>query len=183
MSTVATEPSQDKLRYPIGKFRFPDEVSQDDRTSWIAAIEILPTELRNVVEDLTDPQLDTAYREGGWTVRQLVHHLADSHINSYTRFRLALTEDRPVIKTYEETAWATLPDARTAAPELSLRLLGALHARWVLLLRSLKDEDWKRTFRHPDLGEIPLARTLGLYAWHGRHHTAHIANLRERMCW
>ena len=143
----------------------------------------MPSRLREIVKDLRDGQLDTAYRPGGWTARQVVHHLADSHTNSYCRFRLALTEDLPVIKAYDEARWAELSDAKQAPIELSLTLLDALHGRWVLLLESLTEEDFRRAFRHPEHGEMRLDWTLGLYAWHCRHHVAHIAGLREREGW
>jgi uncharacterized damage-inducible protein DinB len=183
MSTAAVDPALEQLRYPIGKFRVPEEITLRDLPPWINLIEELPADLRKTVEDLPDSQLDTPYRPGGWTVRQLVHHLADSHMNSYIRFRWALTEQNPAIKAYDEQAWAMLPDARTAPIEVSLMLLGALHARWALLLRAMGPEDWKRTFQHPVSGVFPLDRALALYAWHGRHHLAHITKLRERMGW
>lgn len=136
-----------------------------------------------MVAGLNDQQLDTPYRPGGWTVRQLAHHVPDSHLNSYVRFRLALTEDEPTIKPYYEDRWAELPDARTAPIHTSLALLGSLHERWVLLLRSMAPEQFARTFRHPELGLMTLDKNLALYAWHGQHHVAHIAGLRERMRW
>lgn len=171
------------LRYPVGKFRFPETVSREERSQFVEQIAEAPARLRSAVAGLGDSQLDTPYRPGGWTVRQVVHHVPDSHLNSYTRFRLALTEDEPTIKPYHEDRWAELPDARTAPVEVSLRLLECLHSRWVGLLRSLSDAQWKRTFRHPDLGLISLEQNAALYAWHGRHHVAHITNLRERMGW
>ncbi len=171
------------LRYPVGKFRFPETITREERSKFVEQIAEAPLRLRSAVTGLGDSQLDTPYRPGGWTVRQVVHHVPDSHLNSYTRFRLALTEDEPTIKPYHEDLWAELPDARTAPVEVSLRLLECLHSRWVGLLRSLSDEQWKRTFRHPDLGLISLEQNAALYAWHGRHHVAHIANLRERMGW
>ena len=171
------------LRYPVGKFRFPETVSEEDRRRFVAEIAETPLQLRAAVKGLTDPQLDTPYRPGGWTVRQVVHHVPDSHLNSYIRFRWALTEDEPAIKAYFEDRWAELPDARTAPVEVSLRLLECLHARWVGLLRSLDDAQWKRTFRHPDLGSVSLEKNAALYAWHGRHHVAHVTSLRERMGW
>ncbi len=172
------------LRYPIGSFTAPPSVAAGDRAGWLDDVGALPGRLRNAISELTDQQLDTPYRDGGWTVRQVVHHLADSHINSYTRFRLALTENEPAIKPYEEARWAALPDAVSAPPELSLTLLEALHARWVLLMRSFGEEEWLRTFRHPEHGRaMTLHETLALYAWHGRHHVAHIQRLRERMGW
>lgn len=171
------------LRYPVGKFTFPEAVSVDERGQYIAQIAETPSRLRTAVSGLSDPQLDTPYRPGGWTVRQVVHHVPDSHLNSYVRFRWALTEEEPTIKAYFEDRWAELPDARTAPVEVSLKLLECLHSRWVGLLRSLSEEQWKRTFRHPDLGLISLEKNAALYAWHGRHHVAHVLNLRERMGW
>src|SRR5580700_6886701 len=171
------------LRYPVGKFRFPKSVSVQDLNSFIDQMAATPARMRAAVAGLSDAQLDTPYRPGGWTVRQVVHHIPDSHINSYTRFRLALTEDEPVIKPYEEKRWADLSDARTLPVEVSLALLDSLHARWVPLLRSLSDADWKRSFRHPELGLVSLENNAALYAWHGRHHVAHITSLRERMGW
>ena len=142
-----------------------------------------PSKLREAVAGLTDAQLDTPYRPGGWTVRQVVHHLPDSHMTSYARFRLALTEDQPAIKGYYEDRWAELPDARTAPVELSLTLLEAVHKRWVLLLQSLTPEQMERTFRHSEMGLVPLHKNIALYAWHGRHHVAQITSLRQRMKW
>jgi hypothetical protein len=177
--------SQDeaKLRYPIGPFRYDPENAVQDRAKFIEQLEQAPTNLRAAVAGLSEAQLDTPYRPGGWTVRQVVHHLPDSHLNAYVRFRLALTEDEPQVKTYEEDKWAELHDARTAPTELSLTLFGAVHARWVLLLRSLQPEDFTRNIRHPELGLLPLDRMLAIYAWHGRHHVAHILGLRQREGW
>ena len=183
MSNAAANQEQEQLRYPIGKFQFREATLSLDTPAFIASLEALPAELRKIVEDLNETQLDTPYRPEGWTVRQLVHHVADSHMHSYLRFRWALTEENPTIKTYEEKAWALLPDAHTAPPEVSLRLLGALHARWVLMLNALSAEEWKRTFQHPQLGPVSLEKALALYAWHGKHHLAHIAGLRQRMGW
>jgi hypothetical protein len=149
----------------------------------LAAIAETPAKLRAAVAGLTDQQLDTPYRPGGWTVRQVVHHVPDSHMNSYMRFRLALTEEQPAIKGYDEAAWAKLPDAQSAPVEISLSLLDTLHRRWVMLLESLTPEQWKRTFLHSELGPVSLERNLALYAWHGKHHVAHITGLRERMGW
>jgi hypothetical protein len=173
----------DDLRYPVGKFRFPESVSAQELALFIDQIEEAPARMRGAIAGLSDSQLDTPYRPEGWTVRQLAHHVPDSHINSYMRFRLALTEEEPVIKPYEEKRWAELPDARSMPVEPSLALLESLHARWVPLLRSLSDADWKRTFRHPELGLVSLEKNAALYAWHGRHHVAHITALRERMGW
>jgi hypothetical protein len=171
------------LRYPVGEFSFPESVSAQELALFIDQIADAPARMRGAIAGLSDSQLDTPYRPGGWTVRQLAHHVPDSHINSYMRFRLALTEEEPVIKPYEEKRWAELPDARSMPVEPSLVLLESLHARWVPLLRSLSDTDWKRTFRHPELGLVSLEKNAALYAWHGRHHVAHITALRERMGW
>jgi hypothetical protein len=165
-------------RYPIGHFQAPDEITHDIRHEWITAIAILPRQVRELVRDMSEAQIDSPYRAGGWTVRQLVHHLPDSHMNAYSRMRLALTEEEPVIKPYDEAKWAELPDARTMPVEPSLDLLTALHSRWVTLLRSLGDADFDRTFVHPDLGRKTISETTGLYAWHGRHHLAHIRMVR-----
>ena len=173
----------DDPRYPIGRFAAPDVITPELRRQWIGDLEGLPAAVRAAVAGLTEAQLDTPYRAAGWTVRQVVHHLPDSHMNAYIRMRLALTELEPTITPYAEGLWAELPDARTAAPEVSLMLLEGLHQRWVLLLRSLRDADFARTFRHPEVGLMRVDRTLGVYAWHGRHHTAHITALRERMGW
>ena len=172
-----------ELSYPIGKFSWEDNVTDDQRQKLIDDIATAPALVRAAVKGLSPEQMETPYRPGGWTVRQVVHHLADSHLNSYVRFRLALTEDEPTIKPYHEDRWAELLDARTAPVEVSLALLEALHERWVTLLRSLKTEDFARTFRHPDLGVVSLDKNLGLYSWHGRHHAAHITSLRERQGW
>ena len=175
--------SEISLRYPIGEFRLDGEITKEQRSAWIADIADAPARLRAAVDGLTAEQIETPYRPGGWTVRQVVHHVPDSHLNAYTRFKLALTEDEPTIKPYEEARWADLADARAAPLEVSLTLLAALHDRWVLLLRSLSAADFARAFRHPDLGRVTLERALGMYAWHGRHHVAHITALRERMGW
>jgi uncharacterized damage-inducible protein DinB len=173
----------DDLRYPVGRFDATEEVTPERRRVCIEQVAEAPARLREAVAGLDDAQLDTPYREGGWTVRQVLHHLADSHINAYVRMKLALTEDSPAIKTYDEARWAELADSRDTPPEVSLTLLDALHRRWLILLRSLGDADWAKTFRHPEWGEIPLEKTLALYAWHGRHHVAHVTRLRERMGW
>jgi len=171
------------LQYPIGKFQWEGAITDKQREELIAQIEQAPAQLRHAVAGLTQEQVDTPYRPDGWTVRQVVHHLPDSHMNTYIRFRLALTEDEPTIKPYDQERWAVLEDARTAPTELSLSLLDSLHQRWVLLLRSLRPQDFARTFRHPDLGVVTLDKYLSLVAWHGRHHIAHITSLRERMGW
>ena len=171
------------LRYPVGRYDVKGEVSAEERARYVEEIAAAPPQLRVAVAGLTAEQLDTPYRPDGWTVRQVVHHVADSHLNSYVRFRLALTEDEPTIKPYEEALWAELTDAKSAPVETSLALLEPLHERWVILLRSLSDADFARAFRHPALGVVSLDRNVGLYAWHGRHHIAHITALRERMGW
>ena len=173
----------DDLRFPVGKFRYDGASSPEQQLNQLEEIALTPANLRAAVRGLSEAQLDTEYRPGGWTVRQVVHHLPDSHLNSYVRFKLALTEDDPTIKPYAEDRWAELPDSRVTPIEVSLALLDSLHDRWVRLLRALGPEEWKRTFRHPDLGPMTLEKTLALYAWHGRHHVAHIAELRKRMSW
>lgn len=165
----------EKLRYPIGKWQRPDSSTRSDCDDWIDVIERLPADLRAAVARLQGKALDAPYRPGGWTRRQVVHHVADSHMNSYMRFRLAMTEDRPTIRPYDEAAWAELEDARTAPVEVSLRLIEALHERWGRLLRSFTDVDLRRAFVHPEIdGDLRLDETLSLYAWHGSHHVAHI---------
>jgi hypothetical protein len=173
----------DDLRYPVGKFHFDGEVTDALRAKWLDEIAETPARLQAAVRGLGPEQLDAPYRPGGWTVRQVVHHVPDSHMNSYVRFRLALTEAEPTIKPYHEERWAELADAKAAPIEPSLSLLEALHERWVTLLRSLSSEDFERTFRHPELGVVSLNKNVALYAWHGRHHVAHITGLRERMGW
>lgn len=171
------------LRYPIGKFQPVAQVSEPDRQLYISEIEKAPGQLRAAVEGLTAPQLDTPYRPGGWTVRQVVHHVADSHMNAYVRHKLALTEQEPTIKPYDEKRWAELEDYRITPLETSLALLECLHQRWVGLLRALGPDHFSRTFRHPELGVMTVDKNLALYAWHGRHHVAHITSLRERSGW
>jgi hypothetical protein len=171
------------LQYPVGNFNWPDSVSEEQLRQWTDEIAAAPAQLRTAVSGLSPQQIDTPYRPGGWTVRQVVHHVPDSHLNSYVRFRLALTEQEPIIKPYDEKQWAELPDSRTAPMDVSLSLLESLHGRWTLLLRSLTPPDWKRTFRHPELGLVTLEQNAALYAWHGRHHVAHISSLRRRMGW
>lgn len=171
------------LRYPIGKFHFDGPLTEDTKQKYLADIEQTPAHLRAAVKGLSDQQLDTPYRPAGWTVRQLTHHVPDSHLNAYVRFKLALTEDEPTIKPYAEDRWAELADTETTPIEISLTMMDSLHARWIRLLRSLQPPDWKRTFRHPELGLMPLEKNLALYAWHGRHHVAHITSLRHRNGW
>jgi len=170
-------------RYPIGKFQVPSDVTPAKRTEAIREIAGAPQKLRAAVQGLNDTQLDTPYREGGWTVRQVVHHVPDSHMNAYIRWRLALTETEPTIKPYEESLWAKLEDAEHSPIEVSFKLLEPLHERWVTLLRSLKDQDFARTFRHPEHGVRTLDWMLFLYAWHGNHHTAHITEMRKQKGW
>jgi uncharacterized damage-inducible protein DinB len=171
------------LRYPIGKFNWPAGISESERRAYLDDLEAAPARLRAAVAGLTPAQLSTPYRDGGWTVRQLVHHVPDSHLNSYVRFKLALTEDEPMIKTYEENLWAQLPDSENTPIETSLVLLESLHKRWVTLLRSLSPSDWSRKMRHPEWGTKSLDQILAQYAWHGKHHVAHITSLRDRMSW
>lgn len=170
-------------RFPIGKFHYQGPPTPEQRMQLISAIENTPSQMRAAAKGLSPQQLDTPYREGGWTVRQVVHHVPDSHMNAYVRFKLALTEDEPTIKPYAEDRWAKLQDSESTPIEVSLALLENLHERWVRLLRSLSEEDWKRAFKHPELGLMPLEKNLALYAWHGKHHTAHITELRKRMSW
>jgi hypothetical protein len=171
------------LRYPVGKFKYDGPPTPDQRQELLLHIEQAPANLRTALKGLSQQQLDTPYRPEGWTVRQVAHHVPDSHLNAYIRFKLALTEDEPTIKPYAEDRWAQLADTQATPVEVSLALLDSLHDRWVRLLRSLQSEDWKRTFRHPELGLVRLEKNLALYAWHGRHHVAHITNLRERKGW
>jgi uncharacterized damage-inducible protein DinB len=173
----------DDLRYPVGRFRFDPAATGETRRQAIDAIAAAPVALRAAVAGLSDAQLDTPYRPGGWTVRQLVHHVADSHVNAYVRFRLTVTEADPLLRTYEEKAWAELEDARSAPVEMSLALLDALHARWVRMLRSLPPQAMERTARHPDHGVMSMDYLLQQYAWHGRHHVAHVTSLRARENW
>jgi DinB superfamily len=171
------------LRYPIGPFTFEGD-GPGKRQQWISDIALAPAQLRAAVTGLNAAQLDTPYRENGWTVRQVVHHVPDSHLNAYTRIKLALTEEEPTIKPYEEARWAELPDGRGGDIEPSLRLLESLHQRWLMLLRQLAPADFERRYRHPEHGRIfGLTEVLALYAWHGRHHVAHITSLRRRMGW
>jgi hypothetical protein len=175
------------LRYPIGKFEWippaNDEETTKRRAQYIDVLRKLPADFRTAVEGLDAKQLDTPYRPDGWTVRQVVHHVPDSHLNAYIRFKWALTEFEPSIKTYKEDLWAKLPDTDKTPVEISLNLLQALHGRWVTLLQTMRAEDFARSLRHPEMGVLSLDRMLGLYAWHSAHHTAHITGLRRRMGW
>ncbi|MGP8252627.1 MAG: YfiT family bacillithiol transferase [Terracidiphilus sp.] len=170
-------------RYPIGKFQAPESNSAAVRAAHVEILRQLPERLRAAVSGLTDALLDTPYRDGGWTVRQVVHHVADSHVNSVIRFKLALTEDWPTIKPYDEKAWAELADSKRLPIDGSLVFIEAMHARWVALLESMSESDFARGMIHPERGRWDLALTLAIYAWHSRHHVAHITMLRERMGW
>lgn len=174
-----TDPS-----YPIGTFTLVGEITPARREGWIAEVADVPAQLRAAVHGLTEAQFDTPYREGGWTIRQVVHHLPDSHLNAYLRFKLALTEDNPTIKPYAEARWAELPDTAGTAVGVSLVMLESLHRRWVVLLKAMTESDWSRTYFHPDQQKsLALGHVLAMYAWHGKHHLAHINGLRDRMGW
>ncbi len=170
-------------RYPTGRFTPDANPSPEIRSRHIEAIGALPQRFRKAVLGLTDSQLNTPYRDGGWTVRQLIHHVPDSHMNAYIRCKLALTEETPTIKPYDQEAWANLPDSALTPVEVSLSLLEAVHGRWVRLLRALKPEEFLRKFNHPETGMQSVNSTLAFYAWHGNHHLGHITVLRERMKW
>ncbi len=171
-------------RYPIGKFQYDGVATPEARVRRIDDLMNAPAALRAAVKGLAPKQLDTPYRDGGWTVRQVVHHVPDSHLNAYVRFKLALTEDTPTIKPYDQERWAQLADTRTVAPEVSLALLDAVHERWVTILKSMSPEDWRRGYNHPEYRRVvPLDEVLAMYAWHGRHHVAHITTLRAREGW
>jgi hypothetical protein len=170
-------------RFPIGPFVTPATTSEEERAQWIEEIAQVPAGLRAAVDGLTDAQLDTPYREGGWTVRQVVHHLPDSHMHAWVRMKAALTEDRPPVRAYDEVAYAKLADYRLAPVEVSLTLFEALHARWLTLLRSLTEDDFARVYLHSSDGPVRLDQQIALYSWHGRHHVAHITELRKRMGW
>jgi uncharacterized damage-inducible protein DinB len=179
-----TEQELELLKYPVGKFVKPVHLTPEDHAKHIASIKRLPADLTAAVAGLSDAQLDTPYRPGGWSLRQVVHHLADSHINSFVRFKLALTEESPTIKPYLEGRWATTPDASSMPLQPGIELLSGLHARWVVLLQSLGEPEYKRTFYHPERKiTITLGETLALYAWHCTHHLAHITTLRKLKGW
>lgn len=171
------------LRYPIGKVELKPSLNPDERDQAISQIAETPSRLREAVAGLSQEQFDTSYRPGGWTVRQVVHHLPDSHLNAYVRFKLGLTENEPTIKPYNEARWAELADSRDTPVEISLSLLESLHHRWDVLLRSIRQEEFARRLRHPEMGEMTLDTALMIYSWHGRHHVAHITALREREGW
>lgn len=175
--------STEQLKYPIGKAIIPEIVSGNDVNRWIGVLDAFPGKLRLITQFLTEEQLDTPYRPGGWTIRQVVHHVVDSHFNSYIRFKWTLTEDKPVIKAYDEGKWAGLHDYN-APIELSLKALESLHAKLVYLLKGLSKNDLKRTFIHPESHqEVSLEKNIGIYAWHSKHHYAHIENLMKRKGW
>lgn len=172
------------LRYPVGKFAMPSEWDATDVVGWRTSLAELPSRMRAAINGLNDPQLDTPYRDGGWTVRQTVHHVADSHLNAYCRFRLALTEDTPTVKPYMEARWAELPDARTLPVAPSLAIIDGVHTRLIALIDAMTPEEWRRGFVHPEHGRtMTLGQTAALYSWHSRHHVAHITNLRTRNKW
>ncbi len=171
------------LRYPVGEFVARATITHIERQALIASLDETPARLRAAIAGLSEEQLETPYRPDGWTVRQTVHHVADSHINAYVRFRLGLTEEIPTVKPYDENRWAKLEDGQTADPEISLRLLDAVHRRWTILLRSLSSDAFARLLRHPESGVMSLDIVLQSYEWHGRHHVAHITSLRQRMGW
>ncbi|HTV15174.1 MAG TPA: bacillithiol transferase BstA [Acidobacteriaceae bacterium] len=181
MSTLSASPATDP-RYPVGRFH-RNEADIENHAKSIATLAALPANLRAAVDGLSDAQVDTPYRDGGWTIRQLVHHVADSHMNACVRLRLALTEDWPTVKAYDEKLWAELSDARTAPIGISLELLEGLHARLVALLNSLTEEQWQRGYSHSENGRTRIAEAAALYAWHSRHHVAHITELRKRNGW
>lgn len=173
----------DDLRYPLGKFKRPEVLTDAERAAAIDRITTMPAKFRAALRGLSDSQLDTPYRPDGWTVRQVVHHVPDSHLNALTRFKLALTEDVPTVKPYNEAAWARLADVQDTPIETSLMLLEALHDRWGRLLRSMSARDFDRQLNHPENGVMNLHQLLAMYAWHGDHHTAHITGLRTRSGW
>jgi uncharacterized damage-inducible protein DinB len=170
-------------RYPIGRFIADSNPTPETRNRHIDQISGLPARMRQAVAELKEDQFNAPYRDGGWTVRQVVHHVPDSHLNAYIRFKWAITEDAPTIKSYDQAAWAALKDSQLTPVDVSLALLEALHSRWTVLLRSFKADDFQRTFNHPESGPHDLDWLLSLYSWHGNHHVAHITNLRERMKW
>lgn len=171
------------LRFPVGRYQRPASMTPGERAAAVDALAEAPAALHAAVAGLDAGQLDTPYRPGGWTVRQVVHHLPDSHLNAYVRCKLALTEDDPTVRLYHEAAWAELPEAKSGPIAPSLALLASLHERWVLALRGLDDAGWERPLTHPELGRLTLQQVIALYAWHGRHHVAHITGLRQRQGW
>ena len=173
----------ENLRYPVGRFDLKQPLPAGGRAELIRSLGDTPAHMRRAVAGLSEEQIATPYREGGWTVRQLVHHVPDSHLNAYIRMKWGLTEPAPVIKTYDEKAWSELPDARNAPIEISLNLLEAVHRRWDMLLNAMTEQDFERTIQHPEWGEVSLSKLLQLYEWHGRHHVAHVTALRTRNGW
>ena len=174
----------EKLKYPVGKYVAPEKIKKSEIKRWIKEIDKLPKKLKDAVKNLNDEQLDTRYRPDGWTIRQVIHHLADSHMNSHARFRLALTEENPTIKPYLENLWAELPDAKEAPIKYSLEILRNVHKRWIILLKSLDNMQLKRTLFHPEHDKnLSIEWLIGLYAWHSNHHLAHITELKKRMNW
>lgn len=174
----------DQLRYPVGKFAFKADADDKEIRSWISEIEQMPVHLKNAVKGLSEAQINTPYRDGGWTVRQVVHHLADSHMNAYMRFKLALTEDKPTIKPYLEKAWAEMDDSLNLPIDISISILEPLHTRWVYMLKNIKASEFDRSVFHPESKrEMSVKFLMALYAWHSRHHVAHIAELRKRNKW
>ena len=172
--TTTSDPRLDALRYPVGRFAAPATISAEDRARYIDEIAAAPAALRSAVKGMSEAKLNTPYRPGGWTIRQVVHHVPDSHLNAYIRMKLALTEDAPRITAYMEDRWAELPDSRDVPIETSLVLLESVQERWVALMRAMTDAQWQRVYVHPEQGRFPLDRQAALYAWHGRHHVAHI---------
>jgi Mycothiol maleylpyruvate isomerase N-terminal domain. len=179
---MQAQQTSDDLRYPVGKFDKTLEPTPELRREFVKIIADLPSNVSNAINGLTDEQLDTPYRPEGWTVRQTVHHIADSHLNSFCRFKLALTEDTPTIRPYYEDRWAELPDSDMPV-ETSIKIIDGLHSRWTALLNSMSDTDFQKKLNHPESGEWTLDKMLGMYAWHSQHHTAHITNLRNRNGW
>lgn len=175
--------SQEDLRFPVGRLKIVPVTTDAQRAEWIRVLEELPDLMRAALSPLDDSQLDTPYRPGGWTIRQVAHHVPDSHMNAYIRFCLALTEDVPTIRPYDQAAWAELPYSRTAPVDVSLRILDAVHARWTTMMKQLKPSDWRRTFHHPENGIQTLEEQLQTYAWHSRHHLAHVTRTVERSGW
>jgi uncharacterized damage-inducible protein DinB len=171
------------LQYPVGRFARPESFTADQRNAAIETIAALPANIRTAVRGLNAEQINTPYRPDGWTVREVVHHVADSHLNAYTRFKLGLTEDVPTVKPYNESAWAKLDDTRTTPIDVSLSLLDALHDRWSRVLRAMSPSEFARKIMHPENGPMTLDQLLAMYDWHSRHHTAHITNLRSRNNW
>lgn len=170
-------------RYPVGPFEPRLQLTSEERRGMIEQIAATPARMREAIAGLDDAKLDTPYRDGGWTVRQVIHHVPDSHMNAFIRLKLALTEERPTIKPYDEAAWAKLPDARDTPVEVSMAILESVHSRWTGLLRALSDEQFRRTLLHPEHGVMTIDWLVSMYAWHGRHHVGHITSLRERLRW